>query len=98
MNKRTLATIFLFGILNLSDASVFAGSLNQIDVSEIMADSIYKVQTNIRLKQFSEKEILVNETPYQILTIPEYGYTSEVGKPKLPAGQNSVKLSYDKGL
>ena len=85
MNKKFLTTIVLFGVLNFSHAVVFAESLNRIEISDAITNNVYKIQVDVNLNQFSEKEILVNETSYQILTVPEYGYTSEIGKPELPA-------------
>jgi len=59
--------------------------LNKINISDIKTNNIYKIQSKIILNQFSEKEILVNKTPYQTLTLPNYGYIPEIEKPKLPA-------------
>jgi parallel beta-helix repeat protein len=40
---------------------------------------------DINLSDFSTEEILVDKDAYHLLTLPGYGYTNEIGKPKLPA-------------
>jgi len=85
MGKRILIIIILFGILGFNHVAVSAESLNKIEVSEAKINNTYQIQASINLSQFSEREIVANESAYQILTIPGYGYTSEIGKPMLPA-------------
>jgi len=85
MNKRIWVIIILFGILRFNHPAVFAESLKKIEVSGATINDVYKIQANINLNQFSEKEVFVNGSSYRALTIPEYGYTSPIGKPQLPA-------------
>ncbi len=65
MKKEILVIILLFGMLSLNctiASTKQVNQINKIEISDITLDNIYKIQSKIELNQFSEKEILVDNT------------------------------------
>lgn len=56
-----------------------------ISSSSIATGKTYAIRLDMALNDFSEQQVEANGSSYHLLSIPEYGYTNEIGKPQLPA-------------
>jgi len=84
--KKGLPTITL--LLAMLSFGVVLGQTNQpitVRVSDRLIGNVYTIQLHISVSEFSTEEISVNESVYQILTVPGYAHTLDIGKPQLPA-------------
>jgi hypothetical protein len=80
--KTLLFMVLIFGF-ELAGKAV--DSTNRIDVFDETVNGKYKIRLVISLNRFSGTQVHINNSNFDLLTMPGYGYTCDIGKPQLPS-------------